>query len=168
MSGRAGPAAGPPSDAWPASGPGEALLFPPGARGEPADGRLADLNRLVWAPCLAGPGTPAGRPEPDDGDGPGTFESALNALRRRPFGWLVVAEPTDLLDAETAGLRTELEILRRHHERPGSLAVEQTERRLAERGTFGAAGLWRVRVLVGAGSPDELVVLAPLLAGGGG
>ena len=93
------------------------------------------------------------------------FETALIALMRRPFGWLVVAEPTDLLDAETAGLRTELEILRRHHERRSSFAAEQTERRLAERGTFGAAGLWRVRVLAGAANPDELDVLAPLLAG---
>ncbi len=93
------------------------------------------------------------------------FETALIALMRRPFGWLVVAEPTDLLAAETAGLRTELEILRRHTERRATGAVEQTERRLAERGTFGAAGLWRVQVLAGAASPGELDVLAPLLAG---
>ncbi|HWG15659.1 MAG TPA: hypothetical protein VG268_20545 [Streptosporangiaceae bacterium] len=170
----------------PAGGPGEEppLLFPPGAQAEPADGSLADLDRLVWAPCLALPETPPetppeapaeaaaqGRPEapppaPAELDGgPGVFETALVALMRRPFGWLVVAEPTDLLAAETAGLRTELEILRRHHERRADRAVEQTERRLAERGTFGAAGLWRVRVLAGASSPAELDVLAPLLAG---
>ncbi len=139
------------------------LLFPPGAQAEPAEGALKDLNRLVWVPCPARPESPADQPEP--GHGPGMFETALIALMRRPFGWLVVAEPTDLLDAETAGLRTELEILRRHHERRSSFAAEQTERRLAERGTFGAAGLWRVRVLVGAANPDELDVLAPLLAG---
>ena len=121
------------------------------------------MNRLVWAPCPARPESSADQPEP--GDGPGMFETALIALMRRPFGWLVVAEPTDLLDAETAGLRTELEILRRHHERRSSFAAEQTERRLAERGTFGAAGLWRVRVLAGAANPDELDILAPLLAG---
>ena len=139
------------------------MLFPPGAQAEPAEGALDDLNRLVWVPCPARPESPADQPEP--GDGPGMFETALIALMRRPFGWLVVAEPTDLLDAETAGLRTELEILRRHHERRSSFAAEQTERRLAERGTFGAAGLWRVRVLAGAANPDELDVLAPLLAG---
>ena len=142
---------------------GRALLFPPGAQAEPAEGALDDLNRLVWVPCPARPESPADQPEP--GDGPGVFETALIALMRRPFGWLVVAEPTDLLDAETAGLRTELEILRRHHERRSSFAAERTERRLAERGTFGAAGLWRVRVLAGAANPDELDVLAPLLAG---
>ncbi len=142
---------------------GRALLFPPGAQAESAEGALDDLNRLVWVPCPARPESPADQPEP--GDGPGVFETALIALMRRPFGWLVVAEPTDLLDAETAGLRTELEILRRHHERRSSFAAERTERRLAERGTFGAAGLWRVRVLAGAANPDELDVLAPLLAG---
>ncbi len=142
---------------------GRPLLFPPGAQAEPARGTLDDLNRLVWVPCPARPESPADQPEP--GDGPGMFETALIALMRRPFGWLVVAEPTDLLDAETAGLRTELEILRRHHERRSSFAAELTERRLAERGTFGAAGLWRVRVLAGAANPDELDVLAPLLAG---
>jgi hypothetical protein len=168
VTGTGGPRPGAPDAAAAApAGPEQSLLFPPAARGKPADGRLADLHRLVWAPCLAGPEAAAEWREADDGDGdgPGMFETALIALMRRPFGWLVMAEPTDLLDAETAGLRTELEILRRHEERRGSPAVEQTERRLAERGTFGAAGLWRVRVLAGAASPDELDVLAPLLAG---
>jgi hypothetical protein len=157
-------AAGSPATAETAGGP---LLFPPGARAEAARDRAAELEQLVWAPCLAGP---ASLPEPSPGQaepaaGPGVFETALIALMRRPFGWLVVAEPTDLLAAETAGLRTELEILRRHTERRATGAVEQTERRLAERGTFGAAGLWRVQVLAGAASPGELDVLAPLLAG---
>ena len=146
-------------------------LFPPGARAEPATDRAAELAQLVWAPCLAvpesppepPPGAPPGRAEP--AEEPGVFETALIALMRRPFGWLMVAEPTDLLAAETAGLRTELDILRRHHERRASGAVEQTERRLADRGTFGAAGLWRVQVLAGASTADELDVLAPLLAG---
>jgi uncharacterized protein len=153
----------PPATPEPPASWGRPLLFPPGAQAEPAGGALDDLNRLVWVPCPARPESPADQPEP--GDGAGMFETALIALMRRPFGWLVVAEPTDLLDAETAGLRTELEILRRHHERRSSFAAEQTERRLAERGTFGAAGLWRVRVLAGAANPDELDVLAPLLAG---
>ena len=37
-------------------------------------------------------------------------------LMSRPFGWLVVAEPTDLLDAEIAELRTQLNVLRRYDE----------------------------------------------------
>jgi hypothetical protein len=156
--------AGSPGRTETARGP---LLFPPGARAEPVPGRAAELERLVWAPCLAGPASPP-EPSPDQAEpaeGPGVFETALIALMRRPFGWLVVAEPTDLLAAETAGLRTELEILRRHTERRATGAVEQTERRLAERGTYGAAGLWRVQVLAGAATPGELDVLAPLLAG---
>ncbi len=96
--------------------------------------------------------------------GPSLFETALIALMRRPFGWLVVAEPTDLLAAEIAGLRTELDILRRRRERQAD-ALERTERCLAERGDFGDGGLWSVRVLAGASGPDELDVLAPLLAG---
>ncbi|HEY2523276.1 MAG TPA: ATP-binding protein, partial [Streptosporangiaceae bacterium] len=151
---------------------GGPLLFPPGARAEPARDRAAELEQLVWAPCLAGPASPE-EPSPEEpspdragpAGGPGVFETALIALMRRPFGWLMVAEPTDLLDAETAGLRTELDILRRHQQHRAAGAAEQTERRLAERGTFGAAGLWRVHVLAGASTPGELDVLAPLLAG---
>ncbi len=45
-------AAGSPATAETAGGP---LLFPPGARAEPARDRAAELERLVWAPCLAGP-----------------------------------------------------------------------------------------------------------------
>lgn len=163
-----GPAAAGEAPVGPVAPAAGALLFPPGARAVPAEGCAARLDRLVWVPCPALPEAPP--PRAETSDGPGVFETALIALMRRPFGWLVVAEPTDLLAAETAGLRTELEILRRHHERRTSLAAEQTERRLAERrlaerGTFGATGLWRVRVLAGASTPDELDVLAPLLTG---
>ena len=45
-------AAGSPATAETAGGP---LLFPPGARAEAARDRAAELERLVWAPCLAGP-----------------------------------------------------------------------------------------------------------------
>jgi hypothetical protein len=96
---------------------------------------------------------------------PSLFENALVALMRRPFGWLVVAEPTDLLAAETAELRTELDILGRHRNQRTGAAVERTERRLAELNDFADAGLWSARVLAGASSQDELGVLAPLLAG---
>src|ERR1700761_2945308 len=107
-------AAGPGSPVSPAA-TGGPLLFPPGARAEPARDCADELEQLVWAPCLAGPASPS-EPLPDPAEaaeGPGVFETALIALMRRPFGWLVVAEPTDLLAAATAGLRTELGILRR-------------------------------------------------------
>src|SRR5215467_9937497 len=42
---------------------------------------------------------------------PSLFESTLVSLMPRPFGWLVVAEPTDLIDAEISDLRTQLNVL---------------------------------------------------------
>src|SRR5262252_8485881 len=87
-------------------GSGCALLFPPGAKGVPAAGWTTACEALVWAPCpgrqalpLLSQPTPA--PEQETGQ-PGRFESALAAARGRPFGWLVVAEPTGLLGAEEA------------------------------------------------------------------
>jgi len=115
-------------------------------RGRPRPRRragAAGLGALPGRACF--PCRSRLRARPSRPRGPECSRPALIALMRRPFGWLVVAEPTDLLAAETAGLRTELEILRRHTERRATGAVEQNERRLAERGTFGAAGLWRSR-----------------------
>jgi hypothetical protein len=83
----------------------------------------------------------------------------------RPFGWLVVAEPTDLIDAEIAELRTQLNVLRRYDEERARLDVERSERRLAELDAFREAGLWNVRVLAGAASEEELSLLAPVLVG---
>ena len=169
------------------------LLFPAGARGTVMpDGWLADLDRLVWAPCparqappLAGeqggqrgrhrgppPGSAQAQQGPWGGQLPdGTdayvppFESTLVSLMTRPFGWLVVAEPTDLIDAEIAELRTELNVLRRYEEERARLDVERAERRLAELDAFREAGLWNVRVLAGAASEEELSLLAPVLVG---
>ena len=74
----------------------------------------------------------------------------------RPFGWLVVAEPTDLIDAEIAELRTQLNVLRRYDEEQSRFDVERAERRLAELDAFREAGLWNVRVLAGAATEEEL------------
>ena len=200
---RAGAEAGLPSGGAAAPSPGSAadrpggsavveLLFPGGARGAPMpDDWLADLDRLVWAPCparqappLAGagqpglsrgpsqrdePGQPGGsrggpRPGADDGYAP-LFEATLVSLMTRPFGWLVVAEPTDLIDAEIAELRTQLNVLRRYEEERARLDVERSERRLAELDAFREGGLWNVRVLAGAASEEELSLLAPVLVG---
>jgi len=198
-----GPAGGPVrSDPGPRYGnarePGHAgratveLMFPAGARGVPMpDSWLADLDRLVWAPCPArqapplagtqdergrhrrlpqhaGPGQQGQRSGPradaSDGHVP-LFESTLISLMTRPFGWLVVAEPTDLIDAEIAELRTQLNVLRRYEEERARLDVERSERRLAELDAFREAGLWNVRVLAGAASEEELSLLAPVLVG---
>src|SRR5215472_13767606 len=115
-----------------------ALIFPPGARGGPAaPGWLAACEQLVWAPCPGRQALPLlGEPSPaadHETRQPGRFESALAVARSWPFGWLVVAEPTGLLDQEVAAFRE--------------------------------AGLWLVRVLVGAGSTAELARIAPVLVG---
>ena len=149
---------------------GQALLFPPGSRGVPAGpGWLAAWDSLVWvlcpgrqAPPLAGP---AARPAALEPAQPTLFESALAALTGRPFGWLVVAEPTDLLDAEIAELRTQVNVLRRHDEEQSRFGAEHTQRRLAELDAFREAGLWEVRVLAGAATEADVALLAPVLAG---
>ena len=96
---------------------------------------------------------------------PALFASSLTALMGRPFGWLVVAEPTDLLDAEVAGLRTQVNVLRRHDEERSRFGADRAERRLAELDAFREAGLWDVRVLAGAATPAEVALLAPVLVG---
>jgi uncharacterized protein len=160
------------------------LLFPWGARGVAMPGGLlADLDRLIWAPCpgrqasplgwdLGQPGDlaagyPGGRRSGDDqGERhPTLFESALVTLMARPFGWLVVAEPSDLIDTEIAELRTQLNVIRRYDEERSRFDVGRAERRLAELDAFREAGLWNVRVLAGAASEAELGLIAPMLVG---
>jgi hypothetical protein len=168
------------------------LLFPWGARGVPMPGGLlADLDRLVWAPCPGRQAPPLGWDTPqmavdaamgylgrgalprrdgrrgDDqaGRNPTLFESALVTLMSRPFGWLVVAEPSELIDTEIAELRTQLNVLRRYDEEHSRFDVSRAERRLAELDAFREAGLWNVRVLAGAASGQELRLIAPVLVG---
>ncbi|MGO9503235.1 MAG: ATP-binding protein [Streptosporangiaceae bacterium] len=177
----------PPAAPWrPAGGGVQELLFPWGARGVPFTASLlADLDRLVWAPCpgrqapqllseLAG--LDAGWPGPrargngglraqGDAATPTLFEAALLTLMARPFGWLVVAEPTDLIDSETADLRTQLNVLRRYEEEHARYDADRAERRLAELDAYREAGLWNVRVLAGAATQEELSLIAPVLVG---
>src|SRR5262249_49487669 len=108
---------------------------------------------------------PAARPAPPDPAQPTLFESALAALTGRPFGWLVVAEPTDLLDAEIAELRTQVNVLRRHDEERSRFGAERTPRRPGELDASGEAGLWQVRVRAGAATQADAALLTPVLAG---
>ncbi len=149
---------------------GCALLFPPGARGAPVTADwITACGALVWAPCpgrqalplLSGPASAAGQETRQ----PGRFESALAVARGGPFGWLVVAEPTGLLDEEVAGLRTQVTVLRHHDEETLRFGTDRAIRRLAELDAFREAGLWLVRVLAGAGSAGELARIGPVLAG---
>jgi uncharacterized protein len=154
----------------PPQGP-QPLLFPGGARGvEIGDDWLADLADLAWTPCPGRQAPPLnGRrePGPDELLRPTLFESTLVTLMSRPFGWLVVAEPTDLLDAEVAHLRTQLNVLRQYGDASerSRFDAERAERRMQELDAFREAGLWNVRVLAGAASPDELRQIAPVLVG---
>ncbi|MGI5161494.1 ATP-binding protein [Microbispora sp. CA-102843] len=154
----------------PVTGP-QPLLFPGGARGvEIGDEWLADLADLVWTPCPGRQAPPLyGRrePEPDEPKRPTLFESTLVTLMSRPFAWVVVAEPTDLLDAEVAHLRTQLNVLRQYGDASerSRFDAERAERRMQELDAFREAGLWNVRVLAGAAGPDELRQIAPVLVG---
>jgi uncharacterized protein len=169
------------------------LLFPWGARGVRLPGNLlADLDGLVWTPCPGRQALPLGGDQGDqDGAWPAgrqprtgqrengaqrgrdraagpqatLFESALTTLISRPFGWLVVAEPTARLAAETTDLRTQLNVLRRYDEEHARFDADRAQRRLAELDAFREAGLWNVRVLVGAATEDELRLIAPVLVG---
>ncbi len=167
-----GPAVLGPTVAAPEDGPAVVeMLFPWGAQGTRIDGNMIDeLDRLVWAPCPGRrvPVDPARRSRRGRGaeDGsPTLFETALQTLMGRSFGWLIVADPTDLLDAESAELRNELAVLRRYEDEQARLEAGCAEQRLAELDEFREAGLWQVRVLVGAASEQDLNLIAPVLAG---
>ncbi len=150
----------------------EEMLYPWGARGVAVDGNmLADLDQLVWVACPGRQVPPAAQDGAGAGpvEGPAAlptlFESALQTLMGRPFGWLIVADPTDLLDVENAELRNQLTVLRRYDEEQARFDADRAERRLAELDAYREAGLWNVRVLVGASSGPELRLIAPLLVG---
>ncbi|MDR2987068.1 MAG: hypothetical protein LBV34_19745, partial [Nocardiopsaceae bacterium] len=96
---------------------------------------------------------------------PTLFESALTTLMTRTFGWLVIAEPTDFIDAEIADLRARLNVLGRFNEEQSRFDADRAANRLAELDAFHEAGLWQVRVLVGAADTEQLSVLAPMLVG---
>ncbi|MEV4562193.1 ATP-binding protein [Nonomuraea sp. NPDC049419] len=153
------------------SGP-QPLLFPGGARGMRLDEEyLADLADLVWTPCPGRQAPPLGSRgrefDPDELRRPTLFESTLVTLMSRPFAWLVVAEPTDLLDAEVAHLRTQLNVLRQYGDASerSRFDAERAERRMQELDAFREAGLWNVRVLAGGATAEELRQIAPVLVG---
>jgi DNA helicase HerA-like ATPase len=78
-----------------------------------------------------------------------------------------VAEPTDLLDAEVAHLRTQLNVLRQYGDASerSRFDAERAERRMQELDAFREAGLWNVRVLAGGATAEELRQIAPVLVG---
>ena len=146
------------------------VLFPAGARGVPiGDDWRGELDRMAWTSCPGRQAPPLAPAEAREGREPDRtptlFEQALVTLMGRPFGWLVIAEPTELIDAEVAELRTQLNVLRRYEEERSRFDVERAQRRMTELDTFREAGLWSVRVLAGAATAEELRLLAPVLVG---
>jgi hypothetical protein len=133
--------------------PGLSSSWPAGAGGQSGGG--AAIGGL-GAPWLGGGAGMAG---------PTLFESALTTLMTRTFGWLVIAEPTDFIDAEIADLRARLTVLNRFDEEQSRFDADRAANRLAELDAFHEAGLWQVRVLVGAADAEQLSVLAPMLVG---
>jgi uncharacterized protein len=154
----------------PGSGESPRLLFPGGARGVLIGDEWRDeLDRMVWTSCPGRQAPPLAEPGRADGGDPAgrptLFESTLVTLMGRRFGWLVIAEPTELIDAEIAELRMQLNVLRRYDEERSRFDVERAQRRMTELDTFREAGLWSVRVLAGAATAAELRLVAPVLAG---
>jgi hypothetical protein len=146
------------------------VLFPVGARGAPLpDDWLAELDQMVWTSCPGRQAPPLVSAEDRDSrehtKAPTLFESTLVTLMGRRFGWLVIAEPTELIDAEVAELRTQLNVLRRYEEERSRFDVERAQRRMTELDTFREAGLWSVRVLAGAATAEDLRLIAPVLVG---
>jgi hypothetical protein len=124
---------------------------------------------MVWAPCPGRQAPPLAAQASHGGNAQGPpatrFEGTLVTLMGRPFGWLVIAEPSGLIDAEVADLRIGLDVQRRHDGERFRFDVERAQRRLAELDTFREAGLWNVRVLAGAATEEELGLIAPVLVG---
>jgi len=148
----------------------------PGRQGAALPVDPAGQRSPSWSPGgLGGSGQPAGQgltgaPWLGGGTGlaaapPTLFEAALTTLMTRPFGWLVVAEPTELIDAEIAELRSELNVLRRFDEEQSRFEAHRAASRLAELDAFREAGLLNVRVLVGAADAEQLSLIGPLLVG---
>jgi DNA helicase HerA-like ATPase len=152
------------------AGESHGLLFPAGARGVPiGDEWRTELDQMVWTSCPGRQAPPLvtddSRDSQEQSRPPTLFESTLVTLMGRRFGWLVIAEPTELIDAEVAELRTQLNVLRRYEEEHSRFDVERAQRRMAELDSFREAGLWSVRVLAGAATAEELRLLAPVLVG---
>jgi Helicase HerA-like C-terminal len=148
----------------------------PGRQAAPQPAEPAGQRSSSWSPGgpgsfgqLAGAGL-SGGPWLGGGTGlaaapPTLFEAALTTLMTRPFGWLVVAEPTDLIDAEIAELRNELNVLRRFDEEQSRFEAHRAASRLAELDAFREAGLLNVRVLVGAADAEQLSLIGQMLVG---
>jgi DNA helicase HerA-like ATPase len=154
------------TNAGPLSAGQHGLLFPNGGRGvRIGDEWLRQAERMVWTRCLGRLAPAVTRAE--DHTAPSLFESTLVTLMERPFGWLVIAEPADerLIDTEMRELHHELRMLRRGEDEQARLSVARADQRLAELDAFHQAGLWQVRVLAGAASPQELSRIAPVLVG---
>lgn len=154
------------------AGPGglHGLLYPPGSAGMRLEqGRAREtLGRLpAWLVC-AGRSDPLRTSTSTPHRPSGSFEDCIAFLGKLPFAWIVVAAPLrrDQLDEEMSRLQADLPIAMARatsaRERVGAQRLEERYRELA-RST--GAGVWSVRIVVGAGSNAAAERVAGLLCG---
>jgi hypothetical protein len=164
--------------------PGEAggtvaLVLPAGARGVPAGpgaraGRLGAAFGMLpcWTPVLVTADSLLADDGPVRGAGPApaiaaSLDDGLLAAWTGEFGWLVAAEP--LSAAEVAQLATETSRVQLFAQRFDSPKSQLTARRAGARHEelrrAAATGMWRIRLLAGAGSAQAAARVAGLLCG---
>lgn len=153
------------------------VLFPPGAEGVPVASNVAvdELRSFpLWTRCLGSPDALARHP-----DGAAQYavprwaaglEQRLAHIGDVPFAWLVVAEPEagEAIEAHRRRLSNDMAGLADRAQQSGinRLHLERAEERLRELVRRGESGFWRLHVLVGARSREELGFLGPLLVSG--
>ncbi|WP_225438473.1 hypothetical protein [Candidatus Frankia nodulisporulans] len=156
------------------------VLYPPGSTGVAVDTgevvtamagfphwlRCAGTADALWAADRSGV---TGR-DPDSGPTRhGSFDDFAAHLPGA-FAWLVIAQPVpaDVVDAERGDLVRMIPFLRRREQDGHArLELERAEARYRELTRSSAAGLWDVRVLVGASTATEARLTAALLCGSG-
>jgi hypothetical protein len=149
------------------------VLYPPGARGvrlSPGDG--ADLLDEFgsWVPCLGQPDGLWPTPRHDERWNPpgrGSFDDYAAHLGH-PFAWVVYAEPLPRAAAE-AELDSLSACIPRLRQRTGSesdrIDLVRAEERYRELSRALIAGMWNLRILVGAADPGLAYAVAALLCG---
>jgi len=154
-----------------------AVLFPPGADGAvlPAIDAVGILEGFEWwTRCLGKPDalTRHAWMQTDRADprASASFEHQLAHLGRRPFAWLVIAEPVprERLDDQRREISVAMAGLEDRAQQAGlnRMQLERAEERLREYLRSGMSGFWQTHVLVGTTTAEDLAVVAPILCAG--
>ncbi|GAB2672224.1 ATP-binding protein [Nocardia goodfellowii] len=138
-------------------GGGVSLSYPPGTHAAEVgvDATLSTWSQLSWTRCLGSQDPlwiPGAANDRSNAPRRGGFEDYVAHLRDA-FVWLVVAQPVSAgeLRREFERLQRQLPVLRlKENSEAGRIAVARSESRFRELTRAEPAGLWNVRVLVGA------------------